>query len=74
MVTSNRESDVSSQTNSSLEFWIIYLRWGLGGWGFRILGLGQVLGPNNNHFIALMSVYVPVSDNTIMLCMNVLTH
>ena len=47
-----KESGDSSQTNSSLEFWIIILRLGFGVWGlsFRILGLGRVLGTNCHGF------------------------
>ena len=50
-----RESDDSSQTNSSMEIWIINLRLGLGfwGWGFRILGLGRALGTNSHGFYEL---------------------
>ena len=48
-----RESDDSSPTNLSLEIRSINLRLGFGvwAWGFRILGLGQVLGMNSHGFL-----------------------
>ena len=54
------ESDDSSQTNSSLEFWIIILRLGFWGWGFRILGLGRVLGTNCHGFEFIAQPMKPI--------------
>ena len=80
-----RELDDSSQTNSSLEFWIIYLRLGFGikGSGFLDFGLGLSLGdeysqiyvwPNSSvrpDFVRKILCEIKLGTRTIV-CPNVL--
>ena len=69
-----RESGDSSQTNSSLEIWIINLRLGFWGWGFRILGLGQVLGTNSHGFIPTLSYLLKLDKHSKGLQKNMMTN